>query len=139
MDIGGTAMAGRRKLGPISEPDYADLLRALSATSKGRSFLDEYRRRALPSETKQLRASLSQIEATLGTVRDQLQPERIADELRHISMTLDIAIEGATIDPEGDDTARRFALCDRARHELAALAHSLGGEVAPGPKGPEQD
>ena len=102
-------MAGRKKFGPISEPDYEDLLQALSATSKGRSFLDEYRRRALPSETTQLRASLSQIEATLGTVRDQLQPERIADELRHISMTLDIAIEGATTDPEGDDTARRFA------------------------------
>ena len=74
--------------------------------------------------------SLSQIQSTFGTVRDQLQPERIADELRHISMTLDIAIDGAPIDPDGDDTARRFSLCDRARQELATLANSLGGAPA---------
>jgi hypothetical protein len=130
-------MAGRKRFGPISEPDFNDLLQTLSATTKGRSFLDEYRRRCQPAETFGLIQSLSQIEATLGTVRDQLQPERIADELRHISMTLDIAIEGAEADPEGDETARRFALCDVARHELAALAHSLRGEVAPSP--PEAD
>ncbi len=126
-------MAGRKKFGPISEPEFESLLQVLSTTTKGRSFLDEYRRRCQPAETFGLLGSLSQIEATLGAVRDQLQPERIADELRHISMTLDIAIEGALADPDGDDMARRFALCDRARHELEALAHSLRGEVAPSP------
>lgn len=131
-------MAGRKKLGPLSEPDFANLLQALSATTKGRSFLDEYRRRCLPAETLRLLDSLSQIETTLGAVRDQLQPERIADELRHISMTLDIAIEGVKADPEGDETARRFALADRARHELATLAHSLAGELAPSPTDADQ-
>jgi hypothetical protein len=126
-------MTGRKQLGPISEPEFDSLLQALSSTSKGRSFLDEYLRRFVPEETVQLRHSLSLIEATLGSVRDQLQPTRIADELRHIAMTLDIAIENAHADPEGDDTARRFALCDRARRELATLAHSLAGEVAPVP------
>ena len=124
-------MADRKKFGALSEPDFESLLQALSSTTKGRSFLDEYRRRCQPAETFGLLQSLSQIESTLGSVRDQLQPERIAGELRHISMTLDIAIEGAPIDAEGDETARRFALCDRARRELATLAHSLEGEVAP--------
>ena len=62
-DIG---MAGRKKLGPISEPEFDNLLQALSATTKGRSFLDEYRRRCQPAETLGLLESLSQIEATLG-------------------------------------------------------------------------
>ena len=130
---GDVGMADRKKFGPLSEPDFESLLQALSATTKGRSFLDEYRRRFQPAETFGLLQSLSQIEATFGSVRDQLQPERIAGELRHISMTLDIAIEGALADPEGDETARRFALCDRARRELAALSHSLAGEQAPSP------
>ena len=129
-------MADRKKFGPISEPDFDNLLQALSSSTKGRAFLDEYRRRCQPAETFGLLQSLSQIESTLGSVRDQLQPERIAGELRHISMTLDIAIEGAPADPEGDEIARRFALCDRARRELAALSHSLAGEVAPSPAEP---
>lgn len=127
-------MADRRKFGALSEPDFESLLQALSSTTKGRSFLDEYRRRCQPAETFGLLQSLSQIESTLGSVRDQLQPERIADELRHVSMTLDIAIEGAAIDAEGDETARRFALCDRARRELATLARSLEGEVSASPE-----
>lgn len=124
-------MADRRKFGALSEPDFETLLQALSETSKGRAFLEEYRRRFVPAETLGLLNSLSQIESSLGSVRDQLKPEAIAAELRHISMTLDIAIEGATIDADGDETARRFALCDQARRELAALAHSLTEEEAP--------
>jgi hypothetical protein len=123
-------MAGREKFGPLSKPDFDILLQALSSTTKGRQFLEEYRRRCQPAEIVGLLNSLSQIESTFGTVRDQLQPERMADELRHISMTLDIAIDGAPIDPDGDDIARRFALCDRARQELAALANSLSGDSA---------
>lgn len=122
-------MTGRNKRGPLSEPDFSNLLKALSSTNKGRSFLDEYLRRSLPAETLRLIDSLSVIQTTLGTVQDQLQPERIADELRHISMTLDIAIEGVKIDDEGDETARRFALVDRARQELATLSHTLRGEA----------
>ena len=57
----------------------------------------------------------------MESVRDQLQPERIAGELQHIAMTLDIALEGAEADPEGDETARRFALVD-ARPARAAGA-----------------
>jgi hypothetical protein len=54
-------------------------------------------------------------------------------------MTLDIAIEGAVIDPDGDETARRFALADRARRELATLAHSLRGEPGSSPEESTQD
>ena len=123
-------MAGRANFGQISEAEFSSLLQALSSTSKGRSFLDEYRRRSQPEDTLGLLESLQRIETSVGAVRDQLQPERIADELRHIAMSLDIAIEGAEIDPEGDETARRFALADRARHELQTLAASLAGGAA---------
>jgi hypothetical protein len=125
-------MAGRKKLG-ISESDFSSLLAAVSATAKGRAFLDEYRRRAQPAETLSLLDSLERIESSIGSVRDQLQPERIASELQHVSMTLDIAIDGAESNLQGDETARRFALVDRARRDLAALAHGLAGEVAPNP------
>lgn len=118
-------MPGRNKLDPISEPEFDDLLRALSGTTKGRSFLDEYRRRCQPSETLGLLDSLSKIGSTIGTVREQLGPDRIANELQHISMTLDIAIDGAQVDPQGSETARRFALVERARRDLVTLARSL--------------
>ena len=132
-------MAGRKKLGPISESEFDNLLQALSSTTKGRLFLEEYRRRCQPAETLGLLNSLSRIEATIGAVKDQLQPERIAQELRHISMTLDIAIEGAEINSNGDTTARRFALADRARRELATLAKTLAGELVPNPEGQWRD
>ena len=54
-------------------------------------------------------------------------------------MTLDIAIEGADINSDGDTTARRFALADRARRELATLAKTLAGELVPNPEGQWRD
>ncbi len=113
--------------GSITETEYSGLLEALSSTSKGRAFLDEYRRRSQPQDTLTLLSSLQRIAATMDGVRDQLRPESIADELRHIAMSLDIAVEGAAADEEGDDKARRFALADRARRELQTLAASLAG------------
>jgi len=124
-------MPGRKKFGRISEADFSSLLAAISATAKGRAFLDEYRRRGQPSETLGLLDSLKQIESTVDSVRDQLQPEQIARELQHIAMTLDIALDGAEADPEGEETARRFALAERAQRELTTLARSLAGEIAP--------
>jgi hypothetical protein len=124
-------MPGRNKLEPISEPEFDDLLKALSGTTKGRSFLEEYRRRFQPTETLKLLNSLSKIESTIGTVREELQPDRIANELQHISMTLDIAVDGAQVDPHGSETARRFALVERARRDLVMLARSLAEIAAP--------
>ena len=125
-------MAGQATFGRISEAEFASLLQALSSTSKGRAFLNDYRQRFQPEETLGLLESLRRIEETMIAVRDQLQPERIADELRHVAMSLDIALEGAGADPEGDDTERRFALAKRARNELQTLAANLAGG-APGP------
>jgi len=123
-------MAGRSRFETISEPDFANVLQVLSSTTKGRAFLHEYRQRSRPEETLGLLQALAQIEATLANVREQLQPERIADEVRHIAMTLDIALNGAPVDAAGEETARRFALVERARQELAALAHVLLVEAA---------
>ena len=126
-------MASQTKFAQIAEADFASLLQALSATPKGRAFLAEYRRRGRPEETLGLLEALQRIETAVASVRDQLQPERIADELRRIAMTLDIAVDGANADPEGDETARRMALVGRAVSELSALAASLASEVAPTP------
>jgi hypothetical protein len=123
-------MAGRSRFETISEPDFANVLQVLSATTKGRAFLQEYRQRSRPEETLGLLQALGQIEATLANVREQLKPERIADEVRHIAMTLDIALDGALVDDTGEEAARRFALVERARQELGALANVLLVEAA---------
>jgi len=130
-------MLGQTRLGQISEAEFANLLQALSATAKGRSFLTEYRRRSRPEETDSLLDALQRIEATIATVRDQLQPERIADELQRIAMTLEIATDGAESDPAGDETARRMALIARVRNEIAALAGGLAGHPSPPPSPPD--
>ena len=132
-------MAGRANRGQISESDFSSLLAALSATAKGRAFLAEYQRRARPDDTVLLLGSLQRIEATIGSVRDQLQPERIADELRRVAMTLEIAIEGALSDTAGDENARRIALVERVRSELMSLAESLAGGTIPQVAGPDPD
>ena len=118
-------MAGHTSFGQISDGEFFDLLQALSGTSKGRSFLSEYHRRSRPEETGSLLEALGRIEATIATVRDQLQPERVADELRRIAVTLEIATDGAEADPAGDEAARRMALIERARLEIVALAAGL--------------
>ena len=105
---------GRPKsFGQISEPDFQNLLQALSATTKGRSFLAEYRRRSGPEETFELLDSLQRIERAIASVRDQLQPERIADELSPRRDDARDRHRRRGGDPDGDETARRFALVGR--------------------------
>jgi hypothetical protein len=126
-------MMGRGSFEQIDETDFSSLLEALSATTKGRAFLAELHRRARPAETENLLEALDRIERTMAGVRDQLQPERLAEELRHVSMALEIAAEGVPADMDGDEPARRMALVNRARAELDALVASLAGEIAPAP------
>lgn len=123
-------MAGRTSFGQITESDFSHLLQALSGTPKGRAFLAEYRRRSRPEETFALLDALRRIETTMAGIRDQLQPGRIADELRRVAMTLEIATEGMEADPDGDEPARRMALIARAQSELAMLADSLAADHA---------
>ena len=130
-------MDGETPSAQIGEGEYSGLLQLLSATRKGRAFLDEVRRRAQPEEIQTLRRSLQLIQQAIHGLRDQLQPARVADELRHIAMTLEIATEGVVADPEGTETARRMALVNSARSELSALAATLAGEIAPVPSGLE--
>src|SRR5687767_2739423 len=120
-------MAGRTSIEHITESDFRNLLTALSANRKGRAFLTEYRRRSIPAETGELLEALARIESAIGGMRDQLKPERLADELRRIAMFLEIAADGTTADPEGHEAARRMALVGRARLELSMLAASLAG------------
>jgi hypothetical protein len=129
-------MAGRASIGQISESEYTNLLQALSSTTKGRSFLTEYLRRSRPQDMLTLLDSLRRIETTMTSVRDQLKPERIAIEMLAVAMTLELAVEGAAADSAADEIARRFALIDRARNELTALAKSLGGGLASAPEKP---
>ncbi len=127
-------MADYTPLGQISESDFSVLLNALSSTSKGRAFLNHYRESFRPEETANLLGSLRGIEKTVEDARDQLKPERIAEELQNIAMSLDLAIDGTDADPGGDETARRFALADQARRELQTLAATLtdgAAEIVP--------
>jgi hypothetical protein len=124
-------MAGRASFGQISESDYSNLLTTLSSTTKGRLFLREYLRRSRPEDLLTLLDSLRRIEATIGIVGDQLQPQRIADEMLNVAMTLELAAEGVAADPAGNEDARRFAMVERARRELTALAKSLAGTNPP--------
>jgi len=126
-------MTGRTRIGPISEADFAYVLDALTASQKGRAFLAEYQRRARPEETVSLLDSLGRIEATMGTIRDSLQPERIAGELRRVAGTLEVAMEGAAADAAGEEAAGRLALVAHARRELIALAASLVAEAETDP------
>jgi hypothetical protein len=118
-------MAGQADLGQIAEADYSRILRTLSESVTGRAFLFEYRRRTRPEETNALLAALVRIEDSIASVRDCLRPERLADELRYVAMTLEVAAEDAEADPEGDPPARRMALVNRAREELTTLAETL--------------
>ena len=126
-------MAGQTKIGNISESDFASLLKALSGNAKGRAFLAEFRRRSRPEETFLLLDTLGRIEAAMASVRDQLQPARIADELRRIAMILEIAADGAEANAEGDEAARRMALIARGRSELMALAGGLADDPGTSP------
>jgi hypothetical protein len=122
---------GETQFAQIGEGEFSRLLHLLSATKKGRAFLAEVRRRSRPQEIQTLRRSLQLIQQAIQGLRDQLQPARVADELRHIVMTLEIATEGMVADPEGTETARRIALVNRVRSELSVLAATLAGEIAP--------
>jgi hypothetical protein len=126
-------MSGETPFAQIGEREYSRLLQALSATRKGRAFLAEVRRSSRPQEIQTLRRSLQLIQQAIHGLRDQLQPARVADELRHLVMTLEIATEGMVADPEGTETARRIALVNRVRSELSVLAATLAGEIAPVP------
>ena len=126
-------MAGQTRIGAICEAEFSSLLQALSATAKGRAFLAELQRRSRPEETFLLLESLGRIEAAMASVRDQLQPSRLADELRRIAMILEIATDGTEVDSDGDEAARRMALVARGRAELVTLASGLADDAANAP------
>ena len=118
-------MVGRVQMSGIVEGDFADLLDALSATSKGRAFLAEYLRRHRPKETRALLDALQRIEATVGLLRDQVQPDRIGSELRRIAGTLDIAAEDSRSADQNGEGVWRSALLARASADLTALAEGI--------------
>lgn len=123
-------MAGRAITEPLSNAEYKVLLDALSATEKGRLFLDEHRRRNRPYESSTLLDSLKRIEGIVATIQEELQPEQLAEELLRVAMTVEIALDGVDSDPDGSDAARRFALIGEARMELVSLATALAGRRA---------
>ena len=129
-------MNGQMRLGEIDEAEFSRILQALSASVIGRAFLLEYRRRTRPQETCDLLDALGRIEGSLIGVRDQLQPERLADELRHVAMALEIAVEGAASDSDG--MPGRMMLVARARTDLLTLAESLAGRTGPELQGPAE-
>lgn len=78
-------MAGAINSGLLSQREYDAVIRALSATVKGRAFLRELAERSRPEETRNLLQAVRQIEASLSVVREQLLPGKIALELNRIA------------------------------------------------------
>lgn len=122
-------MAGQPQSGRLSEPDFDDLLQALSATAKGRLFLSEYLRRFRPHDTRMLLEALHRIEAAMNVLRDQLEPERLAGELRRLATTIEIAASDASAD--AGDGQQRSALLRRVRSDLLVIAGNLSSAEAP--------
>ena len=118
-------MSGQMRTEQFSETEFSDLLQALSATAKGRFFLAEFLRRHRPQETRMLLDALRRIEATVELLRDQLEPERLAREMRRIAGNLDIAAEDARQGCADQGDAPLAVLLARASADLEALADSL--------------
>lgn len=129
-------MVAYRQPGRLSDEDFSTVLEALSATAKGRHFLAEYIRRSRPPETRMLLDALQRIEAHLHRVREQLQPERIAGELRRVAAML--ATAEAARSGGSRAAAELLALIESAVGDLLALAESLeppdGAAPAPRPE-----
>ena len=121
-------MAGHMQSEQLNEEDFSEILYALSATAKGRHFLAEHLRRYRPQENRMLLDALHRIEATVRLLRDQIQPERLASEMRRIASTLDIAVEDARETASSADDWRRGDLLARASADLTALALALTGD-----------
>ena len=105
-------MANAIQSGLLSEREYEALVKALTATAKGRAFLNEYVARARPEETRNLLDAVRQIEASLSVLREQLVPGRIAAELPRIA---------ADLQRSGDDNALRT----RTIADLRSLSDDL--------------
>ena len=122
-------MAGQPQSGRLSDADFEDLLQALSATTKGRLFLSEYLRRFRPHDTRMLLEALQRIEAAMNLLRDQLEPERLAGELRRLATTIEIAASDNPGEP--NDEQQRRALLSRVRSDLMLIAGNLSSAETP--------
>jgi len=107
-------MASATQSGVLNEREYEALVKALSSTAKGRAFLAEHVERARPDETLKLLGAVQQIESSLSSLREQLVPDRIADEIARIAAELQRL--------ESDAGLRAQAIGD-----LFRLAEDLGG------------
>ncbi len=105
-------MAGAIESGLLSEREYDALIRALSATVKGRAFLRELAERSRPEEARNLLEAVRQIEASLSVVREHLVPGKIAQDLQRIADALQSS-------PDNSD------LRNRAVSDLNRLAGDL--------------
>ena len=105
-------MAGAVQSGLLSEREYDALIRALSATVKGRAFLREFAERSRPQETRNLLQAVHQIEDNVSAVREQLLPAKIAEDLQRIAGDL----KGSADDPD---------IRDQAISDLGRLADDL--------------
>ncbi|MBK1622525.1 hypothetical protein [Afifella marina] len=69
----------------LTDIEYETMLSALTSTSKGRAFLDEYVRRSRRTETRSLMAAMTRLATNVSTLRTQLKPSQIARELTRIA------------------------------------------------------
>ena len=105
-------MAGAIESGLLSEREFDALIRALSATVKGRAFLQELSERSRPEETRNLLEAVRQVEANMSVVRENLLPAKLAQELHRIA---------GNLESEPDNNDHR----DQAASDLRRIADDL--------------
>jgi len=115
----------------ISEADYAALFDALASTHKGRAFLREFVERARPQQMRSIGEAIDRIEAHVASVRDELLPDALIDDLGRLDERL---AEAQRALGQGDGEAAGRAL-ERARAEIAVVTAAF--ETFPEERGEE--
>ncbi len=127
------ALAYSRPAETLGEPEYLALVQALSASARGRAFLDEHARRSRNAETNILLTAIERIEAQVRPrPRDPLYDDlgQVLDELR----TARARIEAGGKMAQADQLGALLELLLRRIGKLlpAPEAKALPGEGATG-------
>ena len=111
----------------VAESDYQSVCEAISASARGRAFLDEYARRNRHADTEVLLAAIERVEARLRA--DGTALERLRDDLR--MLLIGIRLARPEIDAAGPLTrvAKLTSLLTLMEQRIDAMAEGKPASV----------
>ena len=121
-------MAGRERLGHLSDREYEAVRSALMATAKGRAFLQEFAERARPDDTRALLLALRRMEESLALIRENLQPGTIAGTLRRIGERLSDLLNHGEVRSGGGSISISRQDIETIQNEINMLSSALESE-----------